>query len=265
MRSHKTGSTINQLGFFDAAAYLGRGWKLIRQPGLRRFVVVPIVINVIVFAVLGWLLFGTLTDWLSGWTFFERFGDIWLVDVIRKILQFAVGAILSVVLVYAFTLLANLVGAPFNSLLAERVEMHLTGQSPAEDPSLMFLLKSIPKTLMSEVSKLIYLALWSVPLLLLGFVPLVNIAAPFLVFAFGAWMFALEYIDYPLGNHGMLFKGIRQTMRQRRTAAFGFGAIVALFSIIPLVNLIIMPVAVAGATALYVDHLREDASLGDAT
>jgi len=247
---------MKSIGFIDATSYLGRGWKLVREPGLRRFVLVPLLINVVVFAVLGWLLFGALFDWMSSWAFFERFGDFWLIEKLRQILQFVVGTILSIVLVYAFTLLANIIGAPFNSLLAERVEQHLTGKSPTTDPSMAFLIKSIPKTLRSELSKLLYLIMWSIPLLIIGFIPVINIAAPFLVFGFGAWMFALEYVDYPMGNHGKLFKDVKGSLQQRRPAALGFGFVVAVFSIIPLVNLVIMPIAVAGATALYVERLK---------
>lgn len=246
---------MKPIGFMSAASYLGRGWKLVRQPGLRRFVLVPLLINVSIFGILGWLLFGSVFDWMSDWAFFERFGNVWLVEKLRQILQFVIGVILSVVLIYAFTLLANLIGAPFNALLSERVELHLTGKSPTSDPSMAFLIKSIPKTLRSELSKLIYLALWSIPLIILGFIPIVNIAAPFVVFAFGAWMFSLEYIDYPMGNHGHIFKDIKSTLQLKRPMALGFGFIVAIFSIIPIVNLVIMPIAVAGATALYVDHI----------
>lgn len=247
---------MKTIGFMSAAGYLRRGWQLVREPGLRRFVVIPLLINVVVFAVLGWLLFGALFDWMSGWTFFERFSGFWIVAKLLQILQFVVGAILSIVLVYAFTLLANVIGAPFNSLLAERVEQHLTGKSPTTDPSMAFLIKSIPKTLRSELSKLLYLAMWAIPLLLIGFIPVINIAAPFLIFAFGAWMFALEYIDYPMGNHGKLFKDVKSSLQQRRPAALGFGFVVAVFSVIPIVNLVIMPIAVAGATALYVEKIQ---------
>lgn len=247
---------MKSIGFMGAAGYLRRGWQLVREPGLRRFVVIPLLINVAVFATLGWLLFGALFDWMSGWTFFERFGDYWIVRTLQQVLQFVVGAILTIVLAYAFTLLANIIGAPFNSLLAERVEQHLTGKSPTTDPSMAFLIKSIPKSLMSELSKLLYLLLWSIPLIIIGFIPVINIAAPFLVFAFGAWMFALEYIDYPMGNHDMLFKEVKGNLRQRRRVALGFGFTIAVFSIIPIVNLVIMPIAVAGATALYVEQLK---------
>ena len=96
-----------------------------------------------------------------------------------------------------------------------------------------------------------------IPLLILGFVPIVNVIAPFLLFAFGAWMFALEYLDYPMGNHGMGFKQIKSNLKSRRSQALGFGFTVAVLSIIPVVNLLVMPVAVAGATALYVERMHD--------
>ena len=77
---------------------------------------------------------------------------------------------------------------------------------------------------------------------------------PFLLFAFGAWVSALEYLDYPLGNHGARFADVRRQADNRRLGALGLGAPVAFVSAIPLLNLIVMPAAVARATALWLDR-----------
>ena len=34
--------------------YLGTGWRLVRTPGLRRFVLAPLAVNLVVFGGLGW-------------------------------------------------------------------------------------------------------------------------------------------------------------------------------------------------------------------
>ena len=47
--------------------YVLRGFKLINTPGLRRFFIVPLLINIMIFAVLIWLgigQFGALMEWL---------------------------------------------------------------------------------------------------------------------------------------------------------------------------------------------------------
>lgn len=242
--------------FTHAAGYLLRGWSLVRQPGLRRFVVLPLLVNLLVFGGLGWLVFDELSQWLDSLSLFSNYRDVWLVGALETVLRWLAGIVLVILLAYVFTLLANLIGAPFNSLLAERVEASLTGRRDSASPTWRSLLADLPRTLASEFAKLVYVALRIIPLLLLQFVPVVNVVAPALLFLFGAWMFAIEYIDYPMGNAGARFGDVRRRLQQSRGQALGFGSAVALASLIPVVNLFVMPVAVAGATALYVEQLR---------
>lgn len=250
--------TINNPGFVQSVSYVATGWRLVRTPGLRRFVFIPLLVNLLVFGAFGWWINALATGWLDSLALFTQWGDWKIVRALQTILHWLVSLVLLFSLAFVFTLVANLIGAPFNGLLAERVEAHLVGEVTRPAPSWLTLVKSVPRLMASELSKLLYLLVCIVPLLLLQFVPLINLIAPFLLFLFGAWMFALEYMDYPLGNHGALFKDVRRTMRKRRRVAYGFGSTVALISTIPLVNLFIMPVAVAGATALYVDYLRDE-------
>jgi sodium-dependent dicarboxylate transporter 2/3/5 len=91
--------------------------------------------------------------------------------------------------------------------------------------------------------------------LLLFLIPGINLAAPFLWLAFGAWMLALEYADCPLGNHGVTFRESRGLIAQRRGVALGFGTVIMGLTAVPGLNLIAMPVAVCGATAMYVGEL----------
>ena len=250
---------MNNPGFLTSASYVARGWQLVRTPGLRRFVWMPLLVNLLVFGLLGWFINAWASAWLDSLTIFSALADWWIVRALQSLLHLLMSLVLFFSLAYVFTLVANFIGAPFNGLLAERVEAHLVGQPNSEaPPSWLTLVKSVPRLMWSEISKLVYLVLCIVPLLILQFIPLLNLVAPFLLFLFGAWMFALEYVDYPMGNHGALFRDVRKTMRKKRKAAYGFGSCVALLSTLPIVNLFIMPIAVAGATALYVDHLSDD-------
>jgi CysZ protein len=73
-------------------------------------------------------------------------------------------------------------------------------------------------------------------------------------------MLAIQYCDYPFDNHKVPFKEMR-----KRCAAEGanmqFGALTSLFTMIPVLNLVIMPVAVCGATAMWVDCYRDKHAL----
>ena len=150
---------------------------------------------------------------------------------------------------YSFTLLANLIAAPFNSMLAARVEARLSG-STIRDIDTEAFWKIMIRSSGAELIKMLYFIKWLIPLLVLTFIPVINIIAPFAWFIFAAWTFALEYTDYPLGNHGQLFKEVREYNRKNRIRALGFGSVVFVLTSIPFLNFLAMPVAVCGATRL---------------
>ena len=236
--------------FSNGAGYLLKGFALLNQPGIKRYVIVPLLINILLFTCLVWLLsdqFSVFIDWLT-----PSLPD-WLTWLTW--LLWVVFALLAILLIFfSFTIVANLVGAPFNSYLAAAVELHLTGKKPAGGD--LSLPAEITKSIKSETSKILYALLWMIPLLFITMIPGVNIISPVLWAWFGAWMLAIEYTDYPLGNHGYGFAEIRATLRQRRWLALGFGSAATLATIIPLVNFFVMPMAVAGATRMRVEQIH---------
>jgi len=50
---------------------------------------------------------------------------------------------------------------------------------------------------------------------------------------------------------------MKEMLKQNQGLSYSFGVSVAVFSMIPIVNLIVMPVAICGATALWVDHYQD--------
>jgi CysZ protein len=232
--------------------YLLQGLRLLRQPGLRRYVAVPLLVSTLCFAGalygLGIWLEGLINGWLARLPHWLE----WLQFLLWPV--FALTGVL--VVFYGFSVLTNLVAAPFNGMLAEAVEKYLTGQ-PIETGGWRALAADFVPSLVSELRKLLYFALRALPLGILFLIPVVNIAAPVLWGLFSAWMLAIEYCDYPLANHRLLFTQQRELLRRRRLLAYGFGGSTLLLTMIPLVNFLAMPAAVAGATALWVGEFRD--------
>jgi len=232
--------------------YLKQGFGLIRQPGLRRYVAVPVLISTLLFA---GALYG-LGYWLDV-LIDSQLGKLpgWL-DWLRYLLWplFALAGVL--VVFYSFSILTNLLAAPFNGMLAEAVEQHLTGQ-PIDTGGWPELVKDILPSLLSELRKLLYFVLRAIPLGLLFLVPGINIAAPVIWGLFSAWMMAIEYAEYPMANHYLRFGRQRQLLRSRRWLSWGFGGGTLLLTMVPVLNFIAMPVAVAGATAMWVNEFRD--------
>ncbi|MDH5472581.1 MAG: EI24 domain-containing protein, partial [Gammaproteobacteria bacterium] len=117
--------------------------------------------------------------------------------------------------------------------------------------------KTIQKSISSEIGKLFYLLKWSIMIVIISFIPVVNMGAPFIWIFFGAWMLALEYLDYPMGNHGHYFREINQLARSKKTLSLGFGSGSLILTSIPVINFIAMPASVAGATALWVEEVKK--------
>ena len=218
------------------------GFGLIFKSGIRRYVIIPLIINTCLFAgaiyllVLqmdAWIL-QLLPEWLS-----------WLEWLIWPL--FAITVLLAVF--FTFTLVANLISAPFNSLLSASVEFTLTGSKPQNLVDESFL-KTTVRTVAAEIRKTFYFLKWLIPLVLLTIIPVINIAAPFAWFLFAAWSFSLEYMDNPLGNRGMLFKEIREYNRINRMRSLGLGTGVFIMTSIPVLNFLAMPVAVCAATRM---------------
>lgn len=232
------------------ASYLLRGLGLILRPRIRRFVVVPLVLNIVVFAILIGLGAGyfdaLMADLLPADWAFAR----WLLWPLFALAVLLVGF-------YSFMLVANLIAAPFNGMLAEAVERELTGQPLDGIGGLQGIAKDVVIAVGSELRKLAYILPRMLPLALLFLVPVVNVIAPLLWIAMSAWMLAISYVDFPMGNHGMGFPEQRARLRKRRLTALGFGAAVMVAVTIPLLNFIAIPAAVAGATALWVERLRD--------
>jgi CysZ protein len=234
-------------GFTKGAQYLLAGFQLIRQPGLRGFVMIPLALNIIVFANLGYIaldqfagLLDVLMQSIPDWAAFIRY-LLWPLFVL----------LLLVVSAWTFTIIGNLIASPFAGLLAEKTEALLTGQVSAAS----FDWKTIPaiaiRSLAREASKLVYYLGWAIIMLIVSF--MVSPIAPLLWFAFGAWMMAIQYIDYPFDNHQRSFAELKRWLSQNRMTALGFGAAVLAASVIPLVNLVVIPAAICGAAALWVD------------
>lgn len=224
------------------------GLRLIARPGLRRFVLVPLLLNIAVFSGLAYL---------AG-TYFDHFMDRWLpeqawLEFLRWLLWILFAAAYAVAVFYSFTLIANLIASPFNAVLAARVEERLTGKLPAEAET--SLLRSIGPAVGGEIGKILYFLSRALPLLVLLFVPGLNVIASMAWLAFGFWFLAIEYADYPMGNHELRPRQQRARLGQARLASLAFGAGVTVLMLIPFVQLAAMPAAVAAATRFWVEDL----------
>lgn len=237
----------NALAPLRGPEYLREGWQRIRQPGLRRFTIIPLLLNLVLFiSLISWGVrqfnywMGWLMPHLPSWASFIE----WLLWPL-----FAMVVLL--VLFFSFSMLANLIASPFYGFLAEKIAEQERGQ-PSPATGWRDILLVAPKSLGREIRKACYYLPRLLGLLLLTLIPVVNLLASPLLLVFAVWMMAVQYIDYQADNDQVAFRDLLRWMRGQRGLALGFGALVYLGMLIPLINLLVMPAAVAGSTLLWV-------------
>lgn len=234
--------------------YFVTGWQLVTQSGLRRFVIMPILLNIVLMIGLIWIFITQISgmiDWLMS------FLPGWL-DWLGSVMFVASLAIILILFYFSFAMLSGFIAAPFNGLLAEKVEKMLTGEVLLDTDPADFV-KDIPRMLLREWQKLVYSVPVYIALFLFGFMPVLGqTVVPIAAFLFGGWMMAIQYCDYPFDNHKISFQTMRIKLKKNRTQSLTFGTLITLCTFTPVINLVIIPVAVCGATAMWVNTYRRE-------
>ncbi|SEH91662.1 CysZ protein [Rheinheimera pacifica] len=228
--------------------YFFRGLTLIHTKGLKRFVLIPLLINLVLFSLAFYVLLQQVSAMVAA---VQQYLPDWLHWLEYLLIPLGVMSLV-IGLAYSFTMVANFIAAPFNGLLSEKVEAHLSGRT-IPDTGMAGFIKDIPRMLAREWQKFIYALPRAIVLFVLFlFLPLIG---PILWFLFTSWLLAIQYADYPFDNHKIDFRTMRTQLRSQPGNSFAFGITVNIACMIPLFNLFVMPIAVCGATAMWVDKL----------
>ena len=220
------------------------GFRLARHPALRHYIWIPALISLVVITV--GLYFGfdymtglsertiaQLPDWL-GW-----------LDVVLLPLMYLIGVFGGA---WLFALLAVLIASPFLGALSGALEKLCFGKAPNPESGLW---TDISSSLAREGRKLLYHLPRLLAVFLITLIPVVNLAAPAIWLLFGAWTMAVQFVDYPTENRQEPFAVTLDKLRDHRGAALAFGLCATVALMIPLLNFLLIPVAVAGGTLLW--------------
>lgn len=250
--TNKGSDTSARNNVISGAAYFVEGMRLLWRPQLRPYIIVPLAVNLFLFAILTVVFIqylGDSLDWLQGHL------PTWL-NWLAWVAWFVLGAIVLLVYGYSFNIITNILAAPFYGFLAEKVEQMLCGEElPPET-----LLHMIPRVTWREIIKLSYFIARGIFIILLmiliAFLPIINIAAPLIGLLWSAWSMTIQYADYAADNHQLPFHQLRRRLRTNIYSTLGFGGIVMGCSVVPVLNIFAGPAAVTGGTLLWMNELK---------
>lgn len=232
--------------------HLFKAGKTLIRPEYRKYILVPLVVNFILFIILTGALITlfsdvmtVLLDYVPNWLHFMA----WLVWLVFG---------LAILIVYglSFTFITNIIAAPFNGLLAEKIQR----DNGIELPDNESMQQTIVRTLWREIIKLTYFIAYgllvTLALALISFIPLVNLAVPVLAFMWSSWCIAIQYLDYAADNCQQDFHQLRKDALKTKLNTFSFGGMTSVLTMIPMVNIFVMPLAVVAGTEIWIKHIH---------
>jgi len=215
-----------------------------RHPGLWRYGVVPVLLNLlittlllVVLIVAAVLFFSRLHPWFAdGW--------IWIVlEILFGLLL--LGCVLGLALVAYFVLQGILCGH-FYGKLARQVELQL-GIRPEEIREVPFSYQ-VADTL-RDVG---FLALVNTACIAVQIVPGIgSVLGVCGGYYFNCFTFGLDYFDHPLALRGVRRQDKRAFAKRHRAHTLGLGTAVLALTLLPVVNAILLTTAVTGAVLLH--------------
>lgn len=234
--------TALRLGLADGPKAILLAFRILRRrPRILRWLVPPFIITLL----LDGLAFYFSYSWLRTWIASLIAGDGYLAWL-RTALDVVGGVVVVFVLGWTFAWLFLMLTSPFQDFLSAEVEQELTGSAGAEPAGLSGFFRAIMQSLVQAI----VLSALTIIFLLVGLVPLVG---PLLYFLWSAFALGYSFVAIPSGRMAQRFTERMSFARRHRGAVLGLGVSIAVATLLPLVNVLFMPVFVIAGTILYVE------------
>ncbi len=239
-------------GLFQGMLTVWRGGKfLFRHPRLLPFALIPILINIVLFAIGFYLSLSYFNRWLEA---LIPDGNAWYWIALVYLLTVLVVLVLLLIIVLSFTILANIIASPFNDALSARTESLALGREAGAPFSLVDILREMGRTVIEEFKKILFYLIAVGLLLFLNFIPVLGQALyGFLFTVLTIVWLGLSFLDYAMARHDYRFGGKLAFIRSNFLPVFGYGAGIFAGALIPIFNLAMIPMAVVGGTLLFLD------------
>jgi CysZ protein len=227
------------------------GLQILWRRDIRWLVIIPLLINMVLFASAT----GFAANWLQNWitTITTSVPDwlqwlAWIIWFLFSILALAIYA-------FTFTILANLIGSPFYGVIAQRVIAAEVGDNQSNVSNESGLLSGAWNSLARELQLIGYFlprtVVVGIVTLLLSVIPALNLLAPILAASWAAWCLCLQYLDYAADSENTTFADLRNKVSASRLSSMGFGFTAMIASAVPLLNLLMLPASVVAGSLLW--------------
>lgn len=233
----------------------GGAFALISKLKLWKYFFIPIAISLITATGIGFLAYGLSDDigaFISKIWMWE-----WGKETFSSISNFIGGATIVVVGFILYKHIVMAFSAPFMSPVSEKIEAHFVGTENHDHRDTSFG-EQLWRGIRINVRNLFKELLLTIPILLIGFIPVIGIVSTVLLFLVQAYYAGFGNMDYTLERH-FKYKESILFVRKNRGIAIGNGIVFMLFLLIPVIGIIlVLPLSVTAASTKTVELLRAD-------
>jgi CysZ protein len=241
--------------FSSALKSYSQALKLFNELKLWKYVLVPIAMSFLLGAIIifaAWRTAISIGEWVASlWPF--EWGEAFIEGLGGVLGGFLV--ILIGIMTFKFAIMA--LAAPFMTPVSEKIEMHLTGKKINATDSAKEYMASIVRATRINARNLTMELLITIPLLIIGLIPIINIISAFLIFYVQSYYAGFGNMDYTLERYRN-YSGAIKFVRKNRGIAVGNGFVFILLLFIPLVGICIaLPLSTAASTIDTIKKLEQ--------
>jgi CysZ protein len=232
-----------------------QSFKLISKLKLWKYFAIPMVISFVTASIIG----------VSAYGFSDNVGRFiakawpwdWGSETFMSISTFVGGIVVLAIGLILFKHIIMALSAPFMSPVSEKIEAYLTGNHNHQHRKTNFS-EQLSRGIRMNVRNLGRELLLTLPLLLLKFIPVVNIFSTALLFIVQAYYAGFGNMDYTLERHYKYGESIR-FIKRHRGLAIGNGIVFILFLFIPIVGVIlVLPLSVTASSLVTVKAIQSE-------
>ncbi len=226
---------------------------LFKNGGLKRYAVLPLLANVILYILALVLLFWLIGRWQIGtveWDFWGPVGG-WLTVMVNWLkggLKILAGLVAVMVAFFTFTGVGMVLASPLNDLLSEKVENVYCGSEKKLNVPIRFTVQAALLSAWDSLKNLVKQMFFSILCLPLLLIPVVGFIPLFLV---GSYFAGFGYIDTAMARNFLRARHKRVLTKNRFWKILGLGVTMQILFFIPLLGLLLLPVGVTAGTLIY--------------
>jgi CysZ protein len=219
---------------------------------LVKYSIAPMLINLVIYGSVFIFSYSWFMSRVESWLGIQAAdAGFWLRFAHTALL--IVGFLVLLFLCYlVFTILGNLVTAPFNEEISQRVEEIVAKDQKQHK---MGFWEDAYISIKGEAQKLAFYLTILLFIFLLNLIPVAgSIVSTVFGLIFSFFYNALDFLDYPMTRKKMRFSSKLKVTRSGKLVTYGFGCAAFLLMFLPVVNVFMKPILVAAGTSLFYER-----------